>query len=78
MILRKQCSMWENRPISHKNRYQTAGGCLRRFFHKGIDAVYYRSNNNVKGIIFNDGNYIYIIEGNIEKDELVKIAQNVE
>ena len=44
----------------------------------GIDAVYYRSNNNVKGIIFNDGNYIYIIEGNIGKDELVKIAQNVE
>lgn len=37
MILRKQCSMWENRPISHKNRYQTAGGCLRWFFHKGID-----------------------------------------
>ena len=32
MILRKQCSMWENRPISHKNRYQTAGGCLRWFF----------------------------------------------
>lgn len=31
-----------------------------------------------KGIIFNDGNYIYIISGNIEKDELVKIAQNVE
>ena len=44
----------------------------------GIDAVYYRSNNNGKGIIFNDGNYIYIISGNIEKDELVKIAQNVE
>lgn len=44
----------------------------------GIDAVYYRSNNNEKGIIFNDGNYIYIISGNIEKDELVKIAQNVE
>ncbi len=44
----------------------------------GIDAVYYRSNNNGKGIIFNDGNYIYIISGNIEKDELVKIAQNIE
>ena len=44
----------------------------------GIDAVYYRSNNNGKGIIFNDGNYIYIISGNIEKDELVKIAQNVD
>lgn len=36
MILRKQCSMWENRPISHKNRYQTAGGCLRRFFIRGL------------------------------------------
>ena len=44
----------------------------------GIDAVYYRSNYNGKGIIFNDGNYIYMIEGNIEKDELVQIAQNVE
>lgn len=44
----------------------------------GIDAVYYRSNNNGKGIIFNDGNYIYIISGNIEKDELVKIAQNAD
>lgn len=44
----------------------------------GIDAVYYRSNNNEKGIIFNDGNYIYIISGNIEKDELVKIAQNID
>ena len=44
----------------------------------GIDAVYYRSDYNEKGIIFNDGNYIYMIEGNIEKDELVQIAQNVE
>lgn len=44
----------------------------------GADAVYFRSNNNAKGIIFNDGNYIYIITGNIEKDELVKIAQNLE
>lgn len=43
----------------------------------GIDAVYYRSNYNEKGIIFNDRNYIYMIAGNIEKDELVQIAQNV-
>ena len=43
-----------------------------------LDGVYYRDDNEEKGIIFNDGNYIYIISGNIEKDELVKIAQNVE
>lgn len=44
----------------------------------GIDAVYYRSDNELKGIIFNDGEYIFIINGNIDKKELVNIAQNVE
>lgn len=44
----------------------------------GIDAVYYRSDNEVKGIIFNNGDYIFIVNGNISKNELVKIAQNVE
>lgn len=44
----------------------------------GIDAVYYRSDCEEKGIIFNNGEYIYIISGNIDKKELVNIAQNVE
>lgn len=43
----------------------------------GISAVYFKSDNNYQGIIFNNGEYIFIISGNIEKDELVKIAQNV-
>jgi len=34
--------------------------------------------NNVGTIIYNDGNYIYNIHGNISKEELVKIAQNAE
>ena len=44
----------------------------------GVDAVYYRSNNVNNGIIFNNANYIFWISGNIEKEELIKIAQNVE
>ncbi|MCI6254178.1 DUF4367 domain-containing protein [Eubacterium coprostanoligenes] len=44
----------------------------------GIDAVYYRSDCEEKGIIFNNGEYIYIISGNIDKKGLVDIAQNVE
>jgi hypothetical protein len=43
-----------------------------------IDAIYYRSNTNQNGIIFNNGKYIFIISGNIDKETLVKIAQNVE
>lgn len=44
----------------------------------GVDAVFYRPDNKLKGIIFNSGDYIYIINGNIDKEELVNIAQNVE
>lgn len=44
----------------------------------GIKAVYYKSGNNHKGIIFNNGEYIYVVSGNIDKETLVKIAQNVE
>ena len=44
----------------------------------GADAIYYQSTEILSGIVFNNGNYIFLIEGNIGKEELVKIAQNVE
>lgn len=43
----------------------------------GMDAVYYKSDESTKGLIFNDGEYIYSVTGNIDKDELIKIAENV-
>ena len=43
----------------------------------GANAIYYQSSENVSGILFNNGNYIFLLDGNIGKDELVKIAQNV-
>ncbi len=43
----------------------------------GFDAILYFSENSKKGIIFNDGEYIFMRNGNIEKDELIKIAQNL-
>lgn len=43
----------------------------------GIDAIYYKSDNSEKGIIFNNGEYIFIISGNVDEEDLVKIAQNV-
>lgn len=45
---------------------------------KGAKVIYYITDNNVGTIIYNDGNYIYNIHGNISKEELVKIAQNAE
>ena len=43
----------------------------------GIKAVYYKSNNDYKGIVFNNGEYLFLVDGNIQKEQLVKIAQNV-
>lgn len=44
----------------------------------GMDAVYYMSNNGDNGIIYNNGEYIFGVTGNIKKEELIKIAQNIE
>lgn len=44
----------------------------------GADAAYYRTADNWGTVIFNNGEYIYYIGGNISKEELVKIVQNVE
>ena len=40
--------------------------------------IYYKVSNNMQGVLFNNGEYIYEIDGNISKEELVDIAQNVE
>lgn len=44
----------------------------------GIDAVYYRADVNCNSVIFNDGEYIYSVDGvNVSKEEVIKIAQNI-
>lgn len=44
----------------------------------GADAVYFRTNDELNGVIFNNGKYIFIVNGNISKDDIVNIAQNAE
>lgn len=44
----------------------------------GADAVYFRTNDELNGVIFNNGKYIFIVNGNICKDDIVNIAQNAE
>lgn len=43
--------------------------------YKGI--YYENSNSHYSGIIWNDGKFIYTIEGDIAKEELIKIAENI-
>lgn len=47
-------------------------------FINDIAGILFKTANSREGIIFNNGEYIFIISGNIGKEELVGIAQNVE
>lgn len=44
----------------------------------GINAIYFKADEVYKGLVFNNGDYIFVVSGNIEKNELVNIAENVE
>ncbi|MBE6741882.1 MAG: DUF4367 domain-containing protein [Ruminococcaceae bacterium] len=44
----------------------------------GIEGVYYQDDNlSYSGIVWNDGYYIYKVEGNILKEKLIKIAGSI-
>ena len=43
-----------------------------------LDAIYYQPEINIGGLLFNNSEYVYIVCGNISKEELVDIAQNIE
>lgn len=41
------------------------------------EGIYFESGGSAKGVIWNDGIYIYEVEGNISKEEMLKIAKGV-
>lgn len=59
------------------NAVEILGGNSEVIEINGAKAIFYKTVNN-NGIIFNDGKYVFEVMGNIEKDELVKIAQSLE
>lgn len=44
----------------------------------GHEAMYYRDNHNYDTVIWDNGDYIFMLSGNIDKDELIKIAESVQ
>lgn len=58
--------------------YDTEHNDSENIIINGLDAVYFKTDGEAKGIVFNDGKYIFVISGTVSKEELIKIAQNVE
>ena len=58
--------------------YDTEHNYRENIIINGLDAVYYTAEVESRGIIFNNGKYIFVITGTVHKEELIKIAQNIE
>jgi hypothetical protein len=43
----------------------------------GFEGVYFEDNDSINGLMWNNGHYIYQLDSNISKEELIKIAENV-
>lgn len=44
----------------------------------GHEAMYYRDNHNYDTVTWDNGDYIFVLSGNIGKDELIKLAESVQ
>lgn len=61
-----------NAAINYDSRFDS-----EEIYINGAKGVYFSAENGDKAIVFNNGEYIYTISGDIEKEELIKIAQNI-
>lgn len=43
----------------------------------GIECIYYKDDNGYNGLLWNYSDYQYSVDGNIDKDILIKIAENL-
>lgn len=44
----------------------------------GVEGVYYQNpNSKSSGVVWNNGDYIFSVQGNISKEELIKIAEKI-
>lgn len=60
------------------NYYDNEHGGTEEIKINGYDGLIYDFGDSFYGIVFNDGNYIFEIISNENKETIVKIAQNIE
>ena len=64
--------------ISNAIDFDTEHENIKNINVNSFDGIYYEnSSTNYSGIIWNNGNYVYTVEGNITEKELTKIAENI-
>lgn len=64
-------------PVSSKVAFDTELYHTEKILNKSIEYVLYRAEENIYGVIWNDGKYTYIILGNISKDDILKMAYEI-
>lgn len=60
-----------------KVEFDTETGSIENIIVNDIEYSYYVDENNYKYLVWNENDYIYQIDGEISKDELLKIAETV-
>lgn len=64
--------------LNSEINYDTEDNNAEEIIDNNTTYVIHNSNNSSYGVVWNDGKYIYTIDGNISKEEMIKIALNVE
>jgi hypothetical protein len=60
--------------LNSNANFDTESYKVEKYIVDEITYNVYQTETNVYGVIWNDGEYIYTIDGNVSKDELMKIA----
>ncbi len=62
---------------STKIEFDIESGTIEKIVDDNIEYTYYTSTCGFYGIIWTENDYIYQVDGQLSKDELIKIAENI-
>lgn len=74
----KEYFVIEKTKLNSSINYDTEHTCEEIIKINGKDVICRQDENGFKDYLYNDGNYIYSISGNISNDEFVNIIQNIQ
>jgi hypothetical protein len=64
--------------INHEIAFDTEHNDSEIIKNNSFNGVYYKDENfNYSGVTWNDGVFVFTIEGNVSKEELTRIAENI-
>ncbi|MFR5876137.1 MAG: DUF4367 domain-containing protein, partial [Eubacterium sp.] len=57
--------------------FDTEFDSSEKIVYDNIEYIYYKDNDGYNGLLWNYADYQYSVDGNIDKDDLIKIAENL-